>query len=163
MDQKTDVMLKRKQLMNDIFISVVGIPAAQGSKKHVGRGILIESSKKVAPWRQDVREASMKAFNGNPISEPVKIKVIFKFIRPKGHFGTGKNLEKLKPSAPKYATGHNLGDLDKLLRSTFDGLSVSAGGTVIKDDSLIVQVEAEKRFAMNGEYAGAEIWVSTLS
>jgi len=39
--------------MNEIFIPVLGIPAAQGSKKHVGRGILIESSKKVAPWRQD--------------------------------------------------------------------------------------------------------------
>ena len=37
-------------------ITVEGIEAApQGSKRHVGRGIMIESSKRVKPWRDAVR------------------------------------------------------------------------------------------------------------
>jgi len=149
--------------MIEIFIPVLGLPAPQGSKKHVGRGILIESSKKVAPWRQDVREAALKVYQGEPLNEPVCIRVEFIFPRPQGHFGTGKNSGKLKPSAPIYATSHSLGDLDKLLRSTFDGLSVAAGGTVIRDDSLIVETEATKRYAMNEEYIGANIKIETFS
>jgi len=42
-------------------IDVKGIPGAQGSKRHVGRGIMVESSKKVAPWRSDVRDSAMTA------------------------------------------------------------------------------------------------------
>ena len=148
--------------MNEIFIPVLGIPAAQGSKKHVGRGILIESSKKVAPWRQDVRHAALEYYQGEPICRAVAVKVEFIFARPKGHYGTGKNSEKLKPSAPMYATSNGLGDLDKLLRSTFDGLAVKSGGTVLKDDSLIVEVEAKKRYATKGEHVGANIKITEL-
>ncbi|QDH92357.1 RusA-like resolvase [Gordonia phage Spooky] len=36
-------------MTNTIWIP--GIPAPQGSKRHVGNGILIESSKRVGPWR----------------------------------------------------------------------------------------------------------------
>ena len=149
--------------MNDIFIPVLGIPAAQGSKKHVGRGILVESSKKVAPWRQDVRHAALEYYQGEPIASAVKVTVEFIFARPKGHYGTGKNSEKLKPSAPIYATSKNLGDLDKLQRSTFDALSEGAGGTVLKDDSLIVDVEIKKRYAMKGEFVGSNIKIVPLS
>ena len=112
---------------------------------------------------QDVREAALKVYQGEPLNEPVCIRVEFIFPRPQGHFGTGKNSGKLKPSAPIYATSHSLGDLDKLLRSTFDGLSVAAGGTVIRDDSLIVETEATKRYAMNEEYIGANIKIETFS
>ena len=149
--------------MNEIFIPVLGIPAAQGSKKHVGRGILVESSKKVAPWRQDVRHAALEYYQGEPVSGAVKVTIEFIFSRPKGHYGTGKNVGKLKPSAPMYATSNNLGDLDKLLRSTFDGLAVRSGGTVLKDDSLIVEVDAKKRYAMaESEHVGANIKITKL-
>ena len=46
--------------MNEIFIPVIGIPAPQGSKRHVGHGIMIENSKRVKPWRQDVKEAKTR-------------------------------------------------------------------------------------------------------
>ena len=45
--------------MNEITIRVVGIPAAQGSKTLTRYGAMIESSKKVKPWRTDVKEASL--------------------------------------------------------------------------------------------------------
>ena len=83
---------------------VYGVPAPQGSKRYVGRGIMVESSKKVRPWRADVLAASMIAVDKNqwskPITEPVKVQVEFYFPRPKNHYGTGRNAQKLKQALP---------------------------------------------------------------
>ena len=48
-----------------MIIIVRGDPAPQGSKKFVGmaggRGLMVESSKRVKPWRQDVVAAAREA------------------------------------------------------------------------------------------------------
>ena len=44
-----------------LAFTVRGIPGAQGSKRHVGHGVMIESSKKVKPWRSDVKAAAEDA------------------------------------------------------------------------------------------------------
>ena len=85
------------------------------------------------------------------------------FARPKSHFGTGKNSRKLKPSAPVFVTSKGIGDIDKLQRSTYDALSESSGGNVLKDDSLIVQNRNSKRYCVAGENPGAKIIIRTLS
>ena len=149
--------------MNEIFIPVIGIPAPQGSKRHVGHGIMIENSKRVKPWRQDVKEAALNHYQGEVIDQAVEIEIIFIFARPKSHFGTGKNLRKLKPSAPIFVTSKGIGDIDKLQRSTYDALSESSGGNVLKDDSLIVQNRNSKRYCVAGENPGAKIIIRTLS
>lgn len=38
-------------MTNEICFFVAGRPAVQGSKRHVGGGRLIESSRQVGPWR----------------------------------------------------------------------------------------------------------------
>lgn len=38
-----------------------GTPAPQGSKRHVGRGVMIESSKNLKPWREAVKYAALAA------------------------------------------------------------------------------------------------------
>ena len=96
--------------MNEIFIPVIGIPAPQGSKRHVGHGIMIENSKRVKPWRQDVKEAALIHYNGEIIDQAVEIEIIFLFARPKSHYGTGKNSRKLKPSAPVFVTSKGKGE-----------------------------------------------------
>ena len=150
-----------------IEIRVWGIPAPQGSKSVrgyvAGRAILGESSKAVAPWRVDVRAATQNQHTGAVIDAPVSICCTFLFARPKGHYGSGKNADRLKPSAPKHLTSVRHGDLDKLLRSTFDGLSQSAGGGLITDDSLIVEVMANKRYVEDGELPGAYLTVTKLA
>jgi len=45
--------------MNYSF-TVWGIAAPQGSKRHVGNGVMLESSDRVRPWRQDVRFAALE-------------------------------------------------------------------------------------------------------
>ena len=57
---------------------VVGDPAPQGSKKHVGNGRFIESSKKLAPWRAAVADSAFKAWSESGLeqfSDPVVVEV----------------------------------------------------------------------------------------
>ena len=148
--------------MNEIFIPVIGIPAPQCSKRHVGNGIMIENSKRVKPWRQDVKEAALNHYDGEIIDQAVEVEIIFSFARPKSHYGTGKNAQKLKPSAPVFVTSKGKGDLEKLERSTYDALSQSSGGSVLKDDSLVVKNRNMKRYCVEGEHQGAKITIRTL-
>ena len=148
--------------MKELEFRVRGLPAPQGSKTLTRYGALMESSKKVKPWRQDIIHAALEAYAGNPFNEPVSVSIEFIFPRPKSHYGTGKNSETIKPKAPLFCTSKTNGDIDKVCRSTFDALSVSSGGSVIMDDSLVVSVKALKRYAARYELAGANINVKTF-
>jgi crossover junction endodeoxyribonuclease RusA len=115
------------------YFTVMGTPAPQGSKRHVGRGILVESSKKVAPWREAVKWEAIRVHGGKPPLEgPLYVSVHF-YVRPPKKLKNGQQ--------PITRTN---GDIDKLLRSTFDAL-VDSG--MIRDDSQIVCVTARKEFA----------------
>jgi hypothetical protein len=130
----------------DLTITVVGHrPAPQGSKRHVGNGRLIEQSKRVKPWRIVVAESAAAAMRGRhirtyggmpvdqpaPLDGPLSVEIAFTVRKP--------------ASAPKrrvtWPTTRDSGDLDKLLRSTFDALTSSGA---IADDSRIVEVTARK-------------------
>ena len=157
------VQLAECEFLNPIVIRVIGIPGAQGSKRLTRYGSLIESSKKVQPWRQDIRHASLEAYQYEPIDIACHVEIDFLFPRPKSHFGTGKNQGRLKPSAPHFLTSHQSGDIDKLCRSTLDGLSVTTGGTVLKDDSFVVSLTAVKKYVEKNEYPGAFIHILPYS
>ena len=147
-----------------LLIHVVGKPAPQGSKISTRFGMR-EASQFVAPWRNQVvcSCVQQKINNGKMITEPVKVEISFQFHRPKSHFGTGKNLNILKKSAPKYPTSKIIGDIDKLCRSTLDGLSVPSGGVLLEDDSLVMELHAHKIFVSKDATQGAWIYVSKLS
>lgn len=124
-----------------IQFSVRGIPAPQGSKTLNRYGALYESSKKVAPWRLAIWDAAREhGYAGLDLDCPLSIQVRFDLPRPKSHF-TAKGL---KESAPPYP--HGTPDLDKLLRSTLDGLTQAK---VIHDDSRIVTIRAEKSYVVD--------------
>ena len=148
--------------MKELEFRVVGLPAPQGSKTLTRYGGLMESSKRVKPWRQDIIHAALEAFAGNPFNEPVQVSIEFIMPRPKSHFGTGKNAEIIKNNAPFFCTSKTTGDVDKLTRSTLDALSVTSGGTVLADDSLVVCLQALKRYAKRFEHIGANINIKTF-
>ena len=153
----------RRAARNELIkIRVYGLPAPQGSKKHIGRGILVESSKKVKPWRQEVLRATLDSdqYSGQVIDKACQVSLEFLIPRPRSHYGTGRNKNKLKPSSPYFCTSMRNGDIDKLCRSTIDGLSVTSGGALLADDSLIVQLTASKRYCFENELFGAWILVS---
>ena len=146
-----------------VNIRIFGIPRPQGSKKHVGRGILVESSNGIKEWRHDVRDAVFSQYAGPLIDTPVAVCATFLFNRPKGHYGQGRNADRLKPSAPKHLTSTAHGDIDKILRGLLDAISAGAGGSLIKDDSLVVEVMANKRYVEDGELPGAYLTVTKLA
>jgi crossover junction endodeoxyribonuclease RusA len=132
-----------------ITIEVRGLPAPQGSKRHVGHGILVESSKAVGPWREAVRAETQRVLNGTHSrwldGGPVNVEITFGLPRPKGHYGTGRNAGKVRDSAPWYP--HGRPDLDKLTRAVLDGLT--AGGAWV-DDAQVVCLTARKVYGSPG-------------
>lgn len=103
---------------------VPGIPAPQGSKrylgKHGGKGITVESSKRVAPWRADVRADAKQMFN-EPLAGPVEVQLVFVLPRPKSHYRTGQFSDLLRDAAPPSPAGKP--DIDKLGRAALDAMT----------------------------------------
>jgi crossover junction endodeoxyribonuclease RusA len=123
---------------------VVGTPAPQGSKRHVGGGRMIESSAKVGPWRAAVAWTAAEQKTHFPGA--VDVDLAFRLARPKS---AGKRLyPDRKP------------DLDKLIRSTLDGLTESG---VIEDDARVVRLMVSKLYARPGDPTGATIAISEAS
>ena len=149
-----------------LLINVVGKPAPQGSKISTRFGMR-EASQFVAPWRNQVVSACIeqRINEGEMITYPVRVDIRFQFHRPKAHFGTGKNKCLVKSSAPRFPSSKIIGDIDKLCRSTLDGLSVPSGGMLLEDDSLVMQLVAEKFFVpmKTPNKQGAWIRVSKLT
>jgi Holliday junction resolvase RusA-like endonuclease len=125
-------------------VTAIGTPAPQGSKRHVGRGVMIESSKKVKPWREAVKQAASdliavagetgRLTAGFPLDGPLVVTICFTLARPK--------------SAPKSRTRPDrMPDLSKLIRSTEDALT-DAG--VWADDARVVGVAARKVYPFPG-------------
>ena len=124
-----------------------GVPAPQGSKNAYRRGdrcVLVESSKKVKPWRQAVARTARETIP-QPLEGEIHLRVVFVMPRTKA---MGE-----KPAPPMLQRP----DLDKLLRSTCDGLT----GAAYVDDSQVTHISSEKRRAAPGEQTGAQITLST--
>jgi crossover junction endodeoxyribonuclease RusA len=105
---------------------VPGNPVPQGSKRYVGKGIMVESSKELGPWRQAIAFEATKARTENGglrpgFVGPVRLSLVFWFHRPKGHYGTGRNAGVLKTSAPDWHSSSP--DVDKLVRAVGDALT----------------------------------------
>lgn len=117
-----------------VVIKVYGMPGPQGSKSFKGtftgkdgrtHAKLAESSKKVKPWRQDVKAAAEAIRAGRePFDCPLRLYMVFTLPKP--------------ASAPKRRQTWPMRtpDLSKLARSTEDALT-DAG--IWKDDARVVE------------------------
>lgn len=134
-----------------LTITVYGMPAPQGSKKHVGNGVMIESSKKVKPWRQDVSAAAV-ACGQQLLDGPVRVSMTFTLPKPKSAPKIRRTYPDRKP------------DLSKLVRSTEDALTTAA---VWGDDARVVECLAAKRYPCEGPDAldrpGAVIRIEAIA
>ncbi len=135
--------------MNYSF-TVWGIAAPQGSKRHVGKGVMLESSDRVRPWRQDVRFAALEERPPNwDMATPMRLDLVFWFPRPASHYGTRNGISYLKVNAPIEPVSARIGDIDKLQRAVFDALT----GVAYLDDRQVVEVEARKAYLMGPDAA----------
>jgi Holliday junction resolvase RusA-like endonuclease len=118
-----------------ISFFIEGEPAPQGSKNGFvknGRVVMVESSTKVKPWRAAVTQKTAQHMSWetlNPLDSPVEIALVFYLPKP-------KSVKRKWPSVKP--------DLDKLIRSTFDGLTT---GGLYTDDALVIAVSASKQYA----------------
>ena len=145
-----------------LAVVVEGTPAPQGSKRHVGHGVMVEMSKRLEPWRDDVRQAARAALAGadwDRAARVLAVNITFTFARPRSHFRTGKHAHELREAAPVLVAVRP--DLDKLTRSTLDALA-SAGAYV--DDARVAQLWTRKEYVtLTSAEPGAFIELFDLS
>jgi Holliday junction resolvase RusA-like endonuclease len=58
-----------------------------------------------------------------PIDRPLRLSAVFRWRRPKHHFGTGRNAGVLKADAPHFCCAH--GDLDNIVKALKDAITVT--------------------------------------
>lgn len=133
-------------------IVVWGIPAPQGSKTYVGKGRMIESSKKLPAWRRAVSLAasalrSTLGAEWEPLDGPLWVSMRFSLPRPR---------------RPKFELPAVPPDLDKLIRASCDPLT----GVLWVDDARVVEIRgASKGYAGNDGFLdepGAVITVGRI-
>lgn len=120
---------------------VPGIPAPQGSKKYVGNGVMVESSKKLSAWRKHVVKVCRQADLDPLPAVPLTMTLSFVMPRLKAHFGTGRNAETLKANAPTWHTSYP--DGSKIQRAIEDALVTSG---LIPDDRYIAHWVGSKTY-----------------
>ena len=129
-------------------------PATQGSKRSMPNGVMLETNKRLRPWRSHISDAAIST--KHPLTRsPVSISITFRFLRPQSHF----NKSGLTSKAPSHLTSKQKGDIDKLSRAVLDALT----GTLLYDDSQVVQLSAHKRYTTPDERPGALITIIPLA
>lgn len=136
----------RPEPQRSITFAVRGIPVPQGSVRAFiagGRARVATKSAPLMAWRTAIATAAASAMAEQPvITGPVKVSATFRMPRPK--------------SAPKRVTWPaTKPDIDKLARALLDGIT----GVVIRDDSLVVVLDAGKFF---DEAPGVHVRVERL-
>lgn len=118
-------------------------PATQGSKVSYGKGRMVESSKKLKPWRDRVTAEAKTRVLDEPLDGHLRLILNFYMPAPaKTRFGS-------RPAGTP--------DLDKLVCAVGDALTASK---LIKDDARIVSLIAHKHWAL--DTPGAEITIERL-
>lgn len=110
-----------------LVIEVRGHPKPQGSKRHVGNGVMVESCKGLRPWRTDVKLTAVEARGAAPtLDGPLVARVVFTVAKPSAAPKRRRTWPATKP------------DLPKLLRAIEDALS-DAG--LWRDDARVVEYQ----------------------
>lgn len=129
--------------MSSIEFFVPGTPIAQGSKRHVGNGVLIESAKGLKDWRRAITDAAYTyRFQQEQWTGPVMVELNFYVSRPKSHHVANDPARPKKAKAPEWPLSKP--DLDKLTRAVLDAMT-DAG--VWRDDSQVWSIAASKFYA----------------
>lgn len=139
-----------------LAFTAIGLPAPQGSKRHVGNGVMIEMSKRLPAWRQDVIGAASMAVAAHPSGLtpvfgrgiPVELYVVFR--RPPTA-AARKLLEKGIETVPATPP-----DSSKLVRGLEDACTIAG---VWADDGQVADTHCYRRWAWGNDLPGASVVV----
>jgi Holliday junction resolvase RusA-like endonuclease len=121
-----------------------GTPQPAGSKRGFYRGgrvVIVDANPKSRDWKDHVKAEVQRTYTGPLLTGPVKLDLRFCGSRPKSHYGTGKNKDSVKTTAPDYPTVKP--DALKLARAVEDALT----GVVYKDDAQVVEMTIRKVYS----------------
>lgn len=129
-----------------IELQINGRPAPKGSRiskmTSTGKPYTYPASKYEKPWIDTIkREAQIVMRHRQTLEPPYEVELHFRLKAP-------------QRSRRKYEWP--VIDLDKLVRSTLDGL---VAGNVIEDDRFVMALTASKRFARPNEETGVHVAV----
>lgn len=133
-----------------------GRPVPKGSVVKMRWGY-VDTAKGLDNWTKVVRgfaRGNMK--RDKPEAGIVRVQMVFKFIRPKSHFGK-RGLNSKGRSSRRPSSRRN-GDIDKLSRAILDALSKTPNhpAIVFNDDSQVVELTASKDWASDEPDDGAD-------
>lgn len=145
-----------------LAFTVLGKAEPAGSKrafvnKKTGKAIVTDDNPKSRPWKQEVARAALDERERRGVellTGPVELCVTFVQIRPRGHYGTGRNSDVLKPSAPARPIVRP--DATKLCRCVEDALT----GVLWHDDAQVVAQFISKEY---GDPARAYVVIRELA
>jgi Holliday junction resolvase RusA-like endonuclease len=115
-----------------VRFTVVGEPIPQGSKSAYvrgGRAVIADDNKHLKRWRKDVTAAAAHVRPAEPIDGDLVVAIEFRLVQP-------KSVRRERPNVRP--------DVDKLIRSVFDGITDSG---LWSDDARVVTVWASKVYA----------------
>jgi Holliday junction resolvase RusA-like endonuclease len=143
--------------MKGYALTVYGNAEPAGSKRafyRPGLGVrVVDANPKSREWKNLVAQQAGRVTTGL-LDGPLRLEATFYRPRPASHFGSGKNAQVLKPSAPSFPIARP--DTTKLLRAVEDALK----GVWYRDDAQIVDQVVRKRW---GTPARVELRVLQLS
>ena len=113
---------------------VEGSPVPQGSFRHIGNGRIISANPKLNNWRQTIADQIAQQTHHRLIDARIRLELVFTLPRPKSVSIKRRSVPTTKP------------DLDKLTRAVMDAISLERYCQIIKDDSLVTDLHAVKRY-----------------
>ena len=129
--------------MSTMTFTVPGRARGQGSKRHIGRGTMIEASRHVKTWRAEVAAAAATAVTEQDwpkyTTTPCAVMISVVRARPKAHYIGRDPARGLRDTAPVSCT--STPDVDKVARAVLDALT-QAG---VWDDDRRVDMLAVSR------------------
>lgn len=131
---------------------VHGKPEPAGSKRafvlkggpRKGAAIIVDANANSKPWKTAVAYEARRAHTGEPMQGPIQLDLTFFLVRPRGHYRTGANSDKLRDNAPKYPISKP--DVLKLTRGVEDACT----SILWQDDAQIVTENIRKRYGRQG-------------
>src|SRR3990167_8020034 len=92
-----------------IEFTVLGKPEPAGSKrafmpKGARHPVITDDNPKGKDWKNAIRCTAREIYRGPLFDEALCVTFRFFRVRPRGHYRTGKNADKLRSSAPVYPT-----------------------------------------------------------